>query len=48
MESLKIAGAINPEHLSYIIHIFEDTYDSIFHIWATQKYKEVVYSVKKP
>ena len=36
-ESLEIDGAFNPEHLGYIIRIFEDTYDSRFHLWATQK-----------
>ena len=47
VESLESAGAFNPEHLGYIIHIFEDTSDSRFHIWATQKYKGVIDFVKK-
>ena len=47
-ESLESAGAFKPKHLGYTIRIFEDTSDSIFHIWATQKYKEVMEFVKKP
>ena len=42
VERLESAGAFKPEHLGYIIHIFEDTSDSRFHIWATQKYKDVM------
>ena len=48
VDSLESAGAFNPEHLGYIICIFEDTSDSRFHIWSTQKYKEVMEFVKKP
>ena len=48
MEGLESAGAFKPEHLGYIIHIFENTSNSIFKIWATQKYKEVMEFVKKP
>ena len=48
VESLDSAGAFKPEHLVYINSIFEDTSDSRFHIWATQKYKEVMEFVKKP
>ena len=48
VESLESAGAFKPEHLGYIIHIFENTYNSRFHLWATQKYKEVMGFVKKP
>ena len=48
MESLESAGAFKPEHLGYIIRIFKNTSDSIFHLWATQKYKEVMEFVKKP
>ena len=48
MESLESAGAFKPEHIGYIIHIFEDTSDSTFHIWATQKYKESMEFIKKP
>ena len=48
VESLESAGAFKPNHLGYIIHIFENTYNSIFQIWDTQKYKEVVEFVKKP
>ena len=47
-ERLEIDGAFNPEHLGYIIHIFEDTYDYIFHLWTTEKYKEVMDFIKKP
>ena len=42
VESLESAGAFNPEHLGYIIRIFEDNSDYIFHLWETQKYKEVM------
>ena len=48
VESLESARAFKPEHLGYIIHIFENTSNSIFQIWATQKYKEVMEFVKKP
>ena len=48
MESLESAVAFKPDHLGYIIRIFEDTPDYIFHIWETQKYKEVMEFVKKP
>ena len=48
VESLESAGAFNPENLSYIICIFEDTSDFRFHLWATQKYKEVMEFAKKP
>ena len=47
VESLESAWAFKPEHLGYIIIIFENTSGSIFHIWATQKYKEVMEFVKK-
>ena len=40
-ERLENAGAFNPEYLGYIIHIFEDTYGSRFHIWETQKYRRL-------
>ena len=42
VESLERAGEFKPGHLGYIIRIFEDTSDSRFHLWATQKYKEVM------
>ena len=48
MESLESAGSFKPEHLGYIIRIFEDTYDCRFHLWDTQKYKEVMEFVNKP
>ena len=32
VESLESARAFKPEHLGYIIHIFEDTSDSRFHL----------------
>ena len=34
--------------LLWVIHIFENTYNSRFQIWATQKYKEVMEFVTKP
>ena len=46
VEILESAWEFNPEHLGYCI--FEDTSDSRFHIWSTQKYKEVMEFVKKP
>ena len=46
-ERLEIDGAFNTEHLGYIIRIFEDTSGSRFHLWATQKYKEVMDFIKK-
>ena len=48
MERLENAGAFKPYHLGYIIRIFEDISDSRFHLWATQKYNEVMECVKKP
>ena len=48
VESLESAGAFKPEHLGYIISIFKDTSKSIFHLWATHKYKEVMEFVNKP
>ena len=48
VESLESDGAFKPEHLGYIICIFEDTSDSRFHLWENQKYKEVMEFVKKP
>ena len=47
VEILESAGAFKPKHLGYIIHIFENTSNSRFHIWATQNYKEVMEFVKK-
>ena len=35
LERLDSAIAFKPEHLGYIIHIFEDTSDSRFHLWVT-------------
>ena len=46
-ERLESAGAFNPEHLGYIIRIFEDTSDSRFRLWAIQKYKEVTEFIRK-
>ena len=48
VEGLESSGAFKPEHLGYIISIFENTYYSRFNLWATQKYKEVMEFVKKP
>ena len=39
VESLDSAGAFKPEHLGYIICIFEYTSDSRFHLWVNDKYK---------
>ena len=36
VESLESARAFKPEHLGYIIHIFEKTSNSRFNLWATQ------------
>ena len=47
VDILEIAGAFKLEYLGYIIRIFEDTYDYIFRLWATQKYKEVMDFVKE-
>ena len=38
-ERLESAGAFKTEHLGYITRIFEDTSDSIFHLWAIQNHK---------
>ena len=46
-ERLESAGAFKPEHLGYIIRIFEDTSDSRFRMWAIQKYKDVIEFIKK-
>ena len=46
-ERLESAGAFKPEHLGYITHIFEDTSDSRFRLWAIQNYKEVADFIKK-
>ena len=47
VESLESVGAFNPEHLDYIIRIFENNSDSRFHLWANHKYKEMMEFVKK-
>ena len=47
MESLESARAFKPEHLGYIIRIFEDTSDFRFHLWATLNYKDIIEFVKK-
>ena len=48
VEILESAGAFKPEHLGYIIHILENTSNSRFQVWSTQKYKEIMEFVKKP
>ena len=48
VEILDSAGAFKPNHLGYIICIFENNSDSRFHFWATHNYKEVMEFVKKP
>ena len=42
VELLESAGAFKPNHLGYIIRIFEDNSDSRFHLWVTRNYKEVM------
>ena len=39
VERLESVRAFKPEHLRYIIRIFEDTSDSRFRLWAIQGYK---------
>ena len=46
-ERLENAGALKPEHLGYITHIFEDNSDSRFRLWDIQKYKEDTEFIKK-
>ena len=46
-ERLESAGAFKPDHLGYIIRIFEDTSDFRFRLWYIQKYKEVTEFIKK-
>ena len=46
-EHLESSGAFKPEHLGNITCIFEDTFDSIFRLWAIKKYKEVTEFIKK-
>ena len=46
-ERLESAGAFKPEHLGYIIHIFEDTSDSRFRLWDIKKYKQVTEFINK-
>ena len=46
-ERLESAGYFKPNYLFYIIWIFEDTSGSRFHLWETQKYKEVLEFIKK-
>ena len=47
VDSLESAGVFNPKHLGYIIRISENIYDSRFHLWDTQKYKEVLEFLNK-
>ena len=46
-EYLESAGAFNTKHIGYIIFILEDNSDSIFNLWATQNYREVMDFIKK-
>ena len=46
-ELLDSDGAFKPEHIGYITSIFEDTSDSILHLWDIHKYKEVTDFIKK-
>ena len=47
VERLESAGAFKPGHLGYITHIFEDTYDSRFRLWAIHNYNEVTDFINK-
>ena len=47
VERLESSRAFKPEHLGYIIRIFEDTSDSRFRLWDIQKYKEVTEFINK-
>ena len=47
VDRLESSAAFKAKHLVYIICIFEDTSYSIFHIWETQMYKEVITFVKE-
>ena len=47
VDILESDRAFNPQHLGYIIQIFEDTSDYIFHIWTTKKYKEVMEFIRE-
>ena len=47
VESLESYKAFKPESLGYIILIFENTSGSRFHLWAIQKYKEVMEFAKE-
>ena len=46
-ERLESAGALKPEHLGYIIRIFENTSDFRFRLWDIQKYKKETEFIKK-
>ena len=46
-ERLESSGAFKTEQLGCIIHIFEDTSDSRFRLWETEKYNEVMDFIKK-
>ena len=41
-ERLEGARDYNTKHLGYIVCIFADNFDSIFHLWAAQNYKYVM------
>ena len=46
-ERLESARDFNPKHLGYITNKFKNNSDHRFHIWATNKYKEVAEFIKK-
>ena len=46
-EYLDSDGALRSDHLGHIIHIFEDSSNSRFHIWDTQKNKDIIELIKK-
>ena len=47
VESLESAGAFKPDYLGYIIHIFDNTSNSILHLRDTHKYKDIMDFVKE-
>ena len=46
-DRLESAGSFNHQKLGYIIRLFQGNSDSRFHLWVTQKYKEVIEFIKK-
>ena len=46
-ERLESLVDFNTNHLVYITHIFENSFDPIFNLWETRKYKEVMCFINK-